>query len=172
MDPVTAVGLVLGVVPLLISAAENYEITFQPFVTYCRYAREVEKFTARLDTQRSIFHNECQLLLCGVGQNLNDILADPNHSSRRDEQLSSRIQELLGSSCATCISTLNLINATLNEITTETQGFKDLLNSKVNCFSAAERICELTNLTRRNPRERVLGSFSGRRSRSASPKHD
>jgi hypothetical protein len=146
MDPATVAGLVLGVLPLLISAAENYEITFQPFVTYRRHIREVEKFTARLDTQRSIFHNECQLLLCEVDQNLNDILGDPNHISRRDEQLSTRIQELLGSSCAMCISTLNLINDTLNEITTETKGFEDLLNSKVNCFSAAERIREILSL--------------------------
>lgn len=130
MDPVTVTGLVLGVLPLLISAAENYEITFQPFVTYRRHVTEVERFTAKLNTQRSIFHNECQLLLCEVGQNLNDILEDPNHISRHDEQLSSRIQELLGSSCAMCISTLNLINDTLNEITNETKGFEDLLNSK------------------------------------------
>ena len=33
------------------------------------------------------------------------------------------------------ISTLNLINNTLNEITTKIKGFEDLLNSKVNCFS-------------------------------------
>jgi hypothetical protein len=161
MDPATITGLVLGVLPLLISAAENYEITFQPFVTYRRHIREVERFTARLNTQRSIFHNECQLLLCEVDQNLNDILGDPNHISRRDEQLSGRIQQLLGSSCAMCISTLNLINDTLNEITAETKGFEDLLNSKVSCFSAASArssACAvlLTNLTRRNPRERTL----------------
>jgi hypothetical protein len=146
MDPTTIAGLVLGVLPLLISAAENYEITFQPFVTYRRHIRGVERFTARLNTQRSIFHNECQLLLCEVDQNLNDILGDPNHISRRDEQLSGRIQELLGSSCATCISTLNLINDTLNEITAETKGFEDLLNSKVSSFSAAERIREILGL--------------------------
>jgi len=157
MDPATITGLVLGVLPLLISAAENYEITFQPFVTYRRHIREV----ARLNTQRSIFHNECQLLLCEVDQNLNDILGDPNHISRRDEQLSGRIQQLLGSSCAMCISTLNLINDTLNEITAETKGFEDLLDSKVSCFSAASArssACAvlLTNLTRRNRRERTL----------------
>ena len=137
MDPVTTAGLVLGVIPLLISAAENYEVTFQPFVTYCRHVKEVQRFTAKLDAQRAIFHNECQLLLRGVGQNLTDILGDPNHPSRNDEALSTRVQELLGSSYTTFISTLNLINETLKEVTTETKGFQSLLDSKVSRVSYA-----------------------------------
>lgn len=131
MDPATIAGLVLGVIPLLISAAENYEITFQPFVTYRRHVKEVQRFTARLDAQRAIFHNECQLLLLAVGQNLTDILEDPNHPSRSDQQLSNRLQGLLGSSYSTCVRTLQLINDTLEEVSTETAGFGDLLEKKV-----------------------------------------
>lgn len=131
MDPVTIAGLVLGALPLLISAAENYEITFQPFVTYHRHVKEVQRFRARLDAQRAIFRNECQLLLLAVGQNLTDILGDPNHPARSDQQLSKRLEELLGSSFNTCVSTLTLINETLEEVTTETAGFGDLLEKKV-----------------------------------------
>ncbi|KAF4634007.1 hypothetical protein G7Y89_g4108 [Cudoniella acicularis] len=130
MDPATVAGLVLGVVPLLISAVENYEVTFQPFVTYRRYAKEVERFTAKLEAQRAIFHNECQLLLQAIGQNLPDILRDPNHVARKDEQLLKRLQELLGSSYVTCVMTLKLINDTLNEVTEETKGFGDLIEKK------------------------------------------
>jgi hypothetical protein len=131
MDPATIAGLVLGVIPLLISAVENWEVTFQPFVTYRRHAKEAQRFTAKLEAQRAIFNNECQLLLLAVGQNLADILRDPNHSARSDEQLSKRFQELLGSSYATCVLTLTLINDTLNEITEETKGFGDLIEKKV-----------------------------------------
>jgi len=131
MDPATITGLVLGAIPLLISAVENYEVTFQPFVTYRRYGKEVQRFTAKLDAQRAIFHNECQLLLLAVGQNLTDILRDPNHPARNDEQLSKRLEELLGYSYITCSSTLNLINDTLSEVTQETRGFGDLLEHKV-----------------------------------------
>jgi hypothetical protein len=127
MDPATVAGLLSGVIPLLISAAENYEVTFQPFVTYRRHVKEVQRFTARLDAQRAIFHNECQLLLLAVGQNLTDILEDPHHPSRSDQQLSKRLEGLLGSSYNTCISTLQLINDTLEEVSTETAGFGDLL---------------------------------------------
>jgi hypothetical protein len=131
MDPTTAAGLALAAIPLLISAFENYEITFQPFVTYCRHMKEVQRFTDRLDTQRAIFSNECQLLMLALGQNLSDILKDPNHPSRRDEALSNRLQEMLGSSYKICISTLNLINDTLGKITEETKDFRFLLEKTV-----------------------------------------
>jgi hypothetical protein len=131
MDPATIAGLVLGVIPLLISAVENYEVTFQPFVTYRRYAKEVLRFTAKLETQRAIFHNECELLLQAVGQSLPDILRDPNHPARSDEQLSKRLQELLGSSYGTCVLILGLIKDTLDEVTAETKGFGDLIEKKV-----------------------------------------
>jgi hypothetical protein len=131
MDPATAAGLVLSVIPLVISAVENYEVTFQPFVTYRRYAKEVERFTAQLDAQRAVFRNQCQLLLREVDQNLTDILRDPNHSARFDEQLSKRLEELLGSSYATCVAILNLIKEKLDEVTEETRGFADLIGNKV-----------------------------------------
>ncbi len=60
-----------------------------------------------------------------------DILRDPNHPTRADEQLSKRLEELLGSSYATCVATLNLINDDLNEVTKETRGFGDLIENKV-----------------------------------------
>jgi hypothetical protein len=137
MDPATIAGLVLGVIPLLISAAENYEVTFQPFVTYRRHIKEVQRFKARLDAQRAIFQNECQLLLLAVDQNLTDILRDPNHPSRSDEQLSKRLRDLLGNSYNSCVSTLKLINDTLEEISQETKGFQDLLHNRVRSLASS-----------------------------------
>jgi hypothetical protein len=133
MDPATAAGLALGVIPLLISAVENYEITFQPFVTYRHHIREIRKFATRLDTQRAIFHNECQVLLSAVGQNLADVLENRQHPARNDAELSSRLESLLGNSCDICVSTVNLIIDTLEEVTRETEGFRDMLEGKVGC---------------------------------------
>lgn len=113
MDPATIAGLALGALPLLICAVENYELTFQPFVTYRRHIKEIQGFRARLNTQRTIFHNDCQLLMQAVDQNLTDILRDVNHPSRQDEQIPERLEELLGASYDTCVSTLDLINDTL-----------------------------------------------------------
>jgi hypothetical protein len=132
-DPATVAGLALAVVPLLISAFENYETTFQPFVTYCRHVREVERFLARLGIQRTIFLNECELLFMAVsnGPSLSEVLKDPDHPSRTDEQISRRLKDLLGSSYNACVSTLQLINDTLNKITLETKDFQHLLEDKV-----------------------------------------
>ncbi|TAQ84987.1 hypothetical protein B7494_g6697 [Chlorociboria aeruginascens] len=143
MDPVTAAGIALAVIPLIISAVENYEVTFQPFVTYCRYVKEIERFTARLDAQRAIFRNECQLLFLAVsnGQNLNDVLNNSNHPIRNDREISRRLQDLLGSSYTTCVKILTLIKDTLEEITQETKDFRTLHDNKVGyIFSKTLRI--------------------------------
>lgn len=130
MDPATVAGLVLGLAPLIISAVENYEVTFQPFVTYRRYSEEISKFAARLDTQKAIFNNQCQLLLLAAEKNgsqedviLDNILKDPCHPSRWNETLNDRLEALLGTSLDTCVSTLRLIHQTLAEIIRETKGF-------------------------------------------------
>ncbi|KAH0556613.1 hypothetical protein GP486_005553 [Trichoglossum hirsutum] len=138
VDPATAASLTFAVLPLIISAVENYEVTFQPFVIYRRYVKEMQRFTAKLGAQKAIFLNECQLLLLAVshGQNIDGILKDPNHPSRKDEALDKELQELLGASFETCVSTLNLINETLGEVTSETQGFQDILENKTSEISA------------------------------------
>lgn len=132
-DPISVAGLVLAVVPLLISVLENYETTFQPFVIYRRHIKEVQRFTARLETQRAIFRNECQLLFLAIsnGQSLTDVLKDSNHPARSDGKMSKRLEELLGSSYNTCILTLTLINDTLDKIILETKDFQYLLEDKV-----------------------------------------
>jgi hypothetical protein len=138
MDPATIAGLVLGIAPLIISAVENYEVTFQPFVTYRRYSREIAKFATRLDAQKVIFNNQCQLLLLAAEKDgpsedviLDYILKDPNHPSRRNRALSDRLEHLLGASLKTCDTTLRMIQEALNEITKETRCFKELSEKKV-----------------------------------------
>jgi hypothetical protein len=138
MDPATIAGLVLGVAPLIISAIENYETAFQPFVIYRRYSREIAKFATRLDAQKAIFNNQCQLLLLAAEKDglqedviLDNILKDPRHPSRSDGELNSHLVDLLGASVNTCVSILRLIQQTLEEITRETKGFQELSNKKV-----------------------------------------
>ncbi len=111
------VSLMLGIAPLIISAVENYETTFQPFVAYRRYSREIDQFTTRLAVQRTIFNNQCQLLLSAAEKDgrpedvlLENILKDPNHSSRQNEALSNRLEKLLGTSLRDCISILPYVS--------------------------------------------------------------
>ena len=132
-DPISAAGLGLAIVPLLISAVENYEITFQPFVTYRRHVKEVQRFHAKLGAQRTIFLNECELLYAAVSNSTiwADVIKDSHHPVRNDEEVSRRLEALLGSSYDACVSTLDLINHTLGKICQETKGFQDILEDKV-----------------------------------------
>jgi hypothetical protein len=138
MDPVTVAGLVLSIALLIISAVESYEVAFRPFLIYRRYSREIAKFATKLDAQKAIFNNQCQLLLLAPERNgsddgviLDNILKDSSHPSRTNQSLSKQLEKLLGVSLQTCISTLKLIHQTLEEITKETKGFQELLGKKV-----------------------------------------
>lgn len=64
VDPATATGLVLGVVPLIISALENYESIIQPVKIFTStYRDEVERFRNQLKIEQSRFREECKWLL-------------------------------------------------------------------------------------------------------------
>jgi hypothetical protein len=137
MDPLTLTGLALGIAPLIISAVENYEYTFQPFVTYRRYSREIDRFTTRLSTQKTIFTNECQLLLLATENQgnsesilLDRIIKDPNHVSRLDDGLNRKLEKVLGASFDRCIATLCLIQGTLDDISRETKRFEEVTSKK------------------------------------------
>ncbi|KAH7321852.1 hypothetical protein BKA65DRAFT_89681 [Rhexocercosporidium sp. MPI-PUGE-AT-0058] len=137
MDPITIASLALGIAPLIISAVENYEHTFRPFVTYSRYSREIDNFATRLAAQKAIFNNQCQLLLSaaskdieGLDSMLDNIIPDPGHASRSSAILSARLEDLLGSSLSACESTLRLTQGTLNDIMEETKGFHDVIGQK------------------------------------------
>jgi hypothetical protein len=136
MDPATIAGLTLGVIPLIISAVENYEVTFQPFVTYRRYSTEISMFATKLDTQKAIFYNQCQLILQvtdadGPDIALDHILKEPHHASRKMGPLSDHLEALLGGSLKTCVSIMQLVKSTLDKIVKETKGFHELRDKKV-----------------------------------------
>jgi hypothetical protein len=136
MDPATIAGLTLGIIPLIISMVENYEVTFQPFITYRHYSSEIAKFATRLNTQKAIFNNQCQLLLQATKADdfevaLDHILKEPFHALRHKSPLSDQLEALLGMSLKTCVSLMQLVKNTLDEIMEETKGFQSLSNKKV-----------------------------------------
>ena len=89
VDPVTSAGLVLAVVPLIISALENYEYTFQPIIIFSsRYRREVERFQKTLKVQKVLFAEECLLLLQNVTSDQGKyMIHNLRHSLWQDEDL-------------------------------------------------------------------------------------
>ena len=132
MDPVTGVGLALGILPLIISALENYEYTFQPIIIFNRhYRKEVERFQNALKVQRVNFANECCFLLHSVTANRGKVMMnDLGHALWRDEDLEEQLKARLVDSYDGCVSALALINEALKEILKETKTL-DIVLQKV-----------------------------------------
>jgi hypothetical protein len=89
MAGVEAAGFVLGVLPLMISAAEHYEDVFRPFKRYRKFATELDQYQQQLGTQKTIFRNECRLLLATLTNRLTakEMLREGKHPSWGDPDL-------------------------------------------------------------------------------------
>ena len=125
MTGIEAVGLVLGVLPLMISTAEHYEDVFRPFKRYLRYAPELRLYQQQLGAQKTIFRNECQKLLSMLIDRgtAKDMLKESSHHLWEDHDLNRRMNEQLGDSGSTCKSIVDLIGAKLKEVEQETESF-------------------------------------------------
>ena len=124
MSGVEAVaGLAVGVLPLLIAAAEHYDQCFRPFVRYKRIAKEADHFRNQLNIQRTIFRNQCRLLLEQIVEHdaASCMLKAPEHSSWHDAALDAKISQLLGESSEACVATIEIIEQRLRHIQSECQ---------------------------------------------------
>jgi hypothetical protein len=129
MTGIEAAGFVLGVLPLMISAAEHYEDVFRPFKRYRKFAPELELYQQQLGTQKTIFRNECHLLLATLTnrQTAKDMLREDRHPSWKDPDLNVRFSRQLGDSEAACKSTITLMQVRLKEIEEKTESFGSVI---------------------------------------------
>lgn len=91
-----AVGLALGVLPLLISAAEHYDDCLRPFIRYKNFVKEADRFQNLLAIQKVIFKNQCRILLEEIIEHdvASSMLNDPsgaNHPSWSDIELEKQL---------------------------------------------------------------------------------
>ena len=116
-------GLTLGVLPLLINAAEHYDQCFRPFVRYKKIAKEADHFRNQLNTQRTIFRNQCRLLLEEIVDHdaASCMLKTPEDPTWHDAALDAKIGELLGESKEACVATIEIIEQRLRHIQSESQ---------------------------------------------------
>jgi hypothetical protein len=125
MTGVEAAGFVLGVLPLMISAAEHYEDVFRPFNRYRKFAPELELYQQQLGTQKTIFRNECHLLLATLTnrQTAKEMLREGKHPSWEDLDLDERFSKQLGDSGVACKNIIDLMRGKLGEIEEKTESF-------------------------------------------------
>ena len=135
VDPLSimeAFGVVLGILPLIISAIEHYDF-FAPFVCHCEFTRELQCFRRKLDARKLLFRNECRLLLEEFIQEhvVEEMFKDGSrHPSWEDEDMNERIRRHLGESYEAYIDMVKAIDGHVDKLKEKTKGFGIVLAPK------------------------------------------
>ena len=126
-----AAGLTIALLPLLISAAENYNNCIGPFLRYKRFSKEAGQFIQLLDVQKVIFRNECEILLENFIEKdvAASMLSNSNHPTWHDPQLHQQLVQLLGESEEACANIINLISGRLREVEQDCRDIVAALNN-------------------------------------------
>ena len=116
-------GLTLGVLPILLAAAEHYDQCFRPFVRYKKIAKEADHFRDQLNIQKTIFRNQCRLLLEQIVEHdaASRMLKAPDEPLWHDAALDAKLSALLGESREACVAAVGIIEQRLNDIQTESR---------------------------------------------------
>ncbi|KAF8863342.1 hypothetical protein BDZ45DRAFT_798312 [Acephala macrosclerotiorum] len=117
------VGIVLAVLPLIVSALEHYEDVFVPFQRYKDYVPELGRFQRRLLAQKTIFRSQCQLLLVSLTDEdtARSMLEEGHHQEWLSNDLEARLSEQLGDSTTACVATIKEIQTQLSSIEEEAE---------------------------------------------------
>jgi hypothetical protein len=123
------IGLVFGVLPLLVSTAEHYDDVFRPFRRYKKFSKELKNFQQEFLGQKTIFHNECRILLSTFTglETANEILRERNHHLSKDLKLNKMLSDQLGASLDACQTTIRLIMDELSSIQSESRSFEQAI---------------------------------------------
>ena len=151
---VEVAGLALAVLPVLMSAAQQYNnCCFIPFVRYKRFAKEAKIYCKELAIQKTIFYNQCRNLLEEVVDHdeassmLKTLQLETWANKRLDEQLAGQ----LGESLKSCTDIIDLIEERVREINGESQKYSQIIEDEkqvVNILHAltflrpANNVCE------------------------------
>ena len=134
MSGFEVVGVVFGVLPLIITAIQEYERIIDPVITYRQYSKAVKTFMTELNVQRDIFQNECIWILSRFvdSHDLEDMLKEPSHSLREtiltDRILDHNVAKTIGPSYRQLQDVLELIKCSLDEIYEETKDLPEGLS--------------------------------------------
>lgn len=135
MDPVTAAGIALAVLPLIVTVIEDYKAAIQPFITFSHYRKLAREFGGSLKTQQAIFENSCLHLLCSATEDGPVMLENPGHRLWQDSELDRKLSVALKDSLEDCILVIKSIKNVLDEIRKESsEGFGELQKPRVSNF--------------------------------------
>jgi hypothetical protein len=108
---VETAGLILGAIPLLISAIEHYEEAVEPTVAFFQWKGQLSTAVRELYMGRTTYHQTIQLLLRPVTskQILKELMDDPKSHLWRDPGLENKLRDKLGIAYDPCMLTIREI---------------------------------------------------------------
>ena len=118
MSGFEAIGVALGILPLLISAIEHYNDVIRPLSRYRHFTSKAQRFMDEIETEKTIFCTECQLLLATVANPIlaEDTIRNLQHPSWVDKPLHEKLNRHLGPHGTTCNLLIVKINSKLVKI--------------------------------------------------------
>ena len=132
MSGLEVAGLALAILPVLMSAAEQYNNCLTPFSRYRKFAKEARNYYEELDIQRTIFRNQCRNLLEEIvdhdaASNMLELLDKTTWANKNlDEQLAFQ----LGESLDACTAVIRLVEQRLQDIMEEGKCFKSIVEQE------------------------------------------
>jgi hypothetical protein len=97
MSGLEVAGLVLGALPLVISALEHYANGVQTAKRFFRYKSELEVLSLRIRTERCMFINTLERLLGGIVriEHMSELLSSPGGDAWKNAEVDSKLKDRL-----------------------------------------------------------------------------
>ncbi|KAK4204394.1 hypothetical protein QBC40DRAFT_97816 [Triangularia verruculosa] len=105
-------GIVLGVIPLVISALEHYQDVVDPAVAFFQWRQQLPKVIRELYMAHTSYEQNLRLLLHHKAvdeEHLSEMIENPSSEHWKDSHLVSALQDKLGTAFEPCMSTINEI---------------------------------------------------------------
>ena len=118
MSGAEVTGLILAVMPLFISALEDYNEGLDPIKAFMRWERELPQFIRKLRNQHVHYEQILRLLLAPITSEfeLAEMIAQPNGPLWKNEMMARRLQDKLAESYQAYQSTIVDIEKVMKKI--------------------------------------------------------
>jgi hypothetical protein len=135
MSGIEVVGLILGGLPLLISAGEHYREGLEPLKKWIRFRKDFIGFIDRLDIERQLYRQMLQRLLlsAGVSHSQVELYMDSSFAGWQRENVQESVERRLGSVLPAFLSTVTVMNLLMDEL----QKLLSLKDGRVICITSA-----------------------------------
>lgn len=133
-------GGILGAIPVIISALEQYKKTRETWRRFRQKALYIDRLIQALEEQKVLIETDLNLLLRAVGFENDDVVAmgsDSCHDCLRDSEIATEIEQYLGQSYRPYYKALSHYEVALEEIARKIGGL--VPSSQVSAYDSLQR---------------------------------